>query len=818
MSLRLKLLLASVLIQLAMLALLISNGVQLLQRELLRQGTLRITEFEALADASLAAPLSQRDYATLQQTLDQIVTSDAIKYLVLLDHRGTSIASSRWPAQRPLPPVDGPLDRFDLERADHCLHAERALALAGQHLGTLRFGVSTEFLLEARRQMLRENLPIAAGVVAATIALLGAIGWLLTRQLTALQAASHRIGKGDYDVHVPIVAHDDVGRLSQSFNAMASAIKQRIGELEVSKQLQLQHLQAVHAVQGRMASLLEAMDTGILFLDANERVLYANGAFARVWRLPVDTDVTGQPLAELLDRLRPMLAAHGHARRDLLRPIVAGDPSDLVELRTIDDRLIVQRQHLIRDERGAVTGRLAIHDDATTERRNLVRAQLADRDALTDLLNRRGMHEALITAVGESDHNAGSAALFFLDLDDFKTVNDTFGHRSGDELLRAVAKALSSELRRGELVARIGGDEFAVLCPGVDATTGTVIAPRLVQAVSQLALELGGHELRVGCSVGFAVYPDHAANAEDLLVCADHAMYQAKRGGKNGWALYEEDGRRRDAESTHMRWNTRIARAIDEGRFVLQFQAVHRAADHSLAHHEALVRMPMEEDPKALIAPGEFVPYAERSGKVRQIDRWVLGACVAQLAQMPATARIAANLSARSIDDPEIVAYIEQLLRRHGVEPRRLMIELTETATIADPRTAGAMIGALRQLGCSVHLDDFGSGFASFAHLKLLQVDAIKIDGSYIRGLPHHEENRVLVAAMIAVARGLNMSTIAEHVEDEQTSLILRSMGVDLVQGHFFGRPGALYSPLHDDTTVVSLTQWRQSDHGRLPT
>lgn len=817
MSLRLKLLLASVLVQLAMLALLISNGVQLLQRELLHQGALRIAEFEALADASLVAPLSQRDYATLQQTLDQIVMSNAIKYLVLLDHRGTPIASSRWPVQRPLPPVDGPLDRLDLDRADHCLHAERTLALAGQHLGTLRFGVSTEFLLEARRQMLRENLPIAAGVVAATIALLCAIGWLLTRQLTALQSASQRIVKGDYDVQVPIVARDDLGHLSQSFNAMASAIKQRIGELEISKQLQLQHLQAVHAVQSRLASLLEAMDTGILFLDANERVLYANGAFARVWRLPGDTDVTGRPLADLLDLLRPALAAQGATWRDLLRPGVLGDTADLVELRTADDRLIVQRQYLIRDEHGAITGRLAIHDDATTERRNLVRAQLADRDALTDLLNRRGLHDALIAAVGDSDRQAGSAALFFLDLDDFKIINDTYGHRSGDELLRAVAKALASELRRGELVARIGGDEFAVLCPGVDTTTGAMIAPRLVQAVSQLTLELGGHELRVGCSVGYAVYPDHAANAEDLLVCADHAMYQAKRAGKNGWARYEEDGRRRDAETIHMRWNTRIARAIDEGRFVLQFQAVHRAADHSVAHHEALVRMPMEEDPRALIAPGEFVPYAERSGKVRQIDRWVLDACVSQLARLPAGMRIAANLSARSIDDPGIVGHIERLLRRHGVEPRQLLIELTESATMADPRTASSMIGALRQLGCSVHLDDFGSGFASFAHLKLLQVDAIKIDGAYIRGLPHHEENRVLVAAMIAVARGLNMTTIAEHVEDEQTSLILRSMGIDLVQGHYFGRPGALEPTLHDDRAVVSLTQWRQSDHGRLP-
>jgi diguanylate cyclase (GGDEF)-like protein len=814
-SLRLKLLLAAVAIELVMLALLISNAVTLLQSELRRQGELRMAQFIAVADASLSAPLAQRDYATLQQTLDQFRSGDSIKYLVLLDHRDQVVSASGWQRDRALPPPDAGFASIDLERADHCVHGTRRLEFAGQQLGTLRFGFSTDFLLAARREMLKENLPIAATVVVATAALLAAVGLLLTRQLTRLDSASRRISTGDYDVSVPIVTQDDIGHLSQSFNAMAAAIKQRVQALEHSERLQREHLEQARAEHERLVSLLEAMDSGIVFLDADDQVLYSNGAFARIWRLDADELAALRPVGAVAARLMPELAP-GDMRADLFRDALSPDGADVVELRTRDDRIIVQRQRRIFGDGGRVAGRLVIHDDATNERRNLLRAQLADRDALTDLLNRRGLHDALVASVAEADRTASSAALFFVDLDDFKYANDTFGHRTGDELLRAVAVALSAELRRGELVARIGGDEFAVLCPNTDVEAATAIAPRLVQAVARLRHDAGGHELRVGCSVGLAVYPDHAFNADDLIVCADTAMYQAKHAGKNGWALYQQDTRRLDAQSAHMRWNVRITRAIDEGRFRLEFQPIHRAADRSVSHHEALLRMPMDEQPALLIPPGEFVPYAERSGKIRQIDRWVLQACIDLLARRDESVSLAANLSARSIDDPTLPEFIERQLASRAIDPRRLCIELTEAATIADTRTAGAMIKALRKLGCRVHLDDFGSGFASFAHLKLLDVDAIKIDGTYIRGLAHNEESRVFVAAMIAVARGLNMATIAEHVEDEQTLQILRTMGVDMAQGHFFGRPGALPGETTHEATVVSITQWRHSDHSRL--
>ncbi|MBK9362482.1 MAG: bifunctional diguanylate cyclase/phosphodiesterase [Rubrivivax sp.] len=417
------------------------------------------------------------------------------------------------------------------------------------------------------------------------------------------------------------------------------------------------------------------------------------------------------------------------------------------------------------------------------------RNEAAEHDPLTGLLNRRGLHHALGAAVAEGGHRGRPLALLFVDLDDFKYANDTFGHGVGDDVLRRVAQALAAELQPGERVARIGGDEFALLCPGRDAAAAARLAPRLVQVMSRLPVDARGHELRLGCSVGVAVFPDDAPSADALMVCADLAMFDAKRVGKNGWAAYRHDAERTLSESAHLRWNARLTRAIDEQRFCLQFQAVHHADGAGVAHYEALLRLPDEGDDGTLVAPGEFVPHAERSGRIRPIDRWVLTACIRALALAPDGVRVAANLSARSISDRSLPGHVQALLAEHGVDGRRLLIELTETSTLDDPRAAGEMIARLRALGCSVHLDDFGAGFASFAHLKLLPVDGIKIDGSYVRGLAHQHENRALVSAMVAMARALGMTTVAEHVEDEPTLHALRALGVDLVQGFFFDHP-----------------------------
>lgn len=783
--LRRKLVAACVAVQLAATAALVLGSTRLLQRGLVEQAQAETRQLVALLDQAIAAPLAQRDYATLQQTLDLVRKDVSIRYLVLRDHRGTVIASSGWDLAQPLPARSPPGQEPD--PSEETLHLGAPVTLAGQALGHVDLGLSTERLRAARADFLRQSLLIGTLALVVSMGVLAAIAYAITRHLARLASASQRMAGGDFDVHIPVTTGDEIGSLGASFNTMAAALKQRIQALQQSERQQGRHLRAAQEEQSRLAALLGAMRSGILFVDGQGRVIYANLSFTRLWSLP--ELASGRPLGEVV----PLLLRQAEAgdARHLQALLLANGAEDGHgrELRTLDGRIIAQRMQPVGHGSGA-GGCIWFHDDITLERQTQQRAHQALHDPLTQLLNRRGFYEALQSAMARTTASQGELVLMFVDLDDFKHANDVAGHRKGDEILTAVAATLTGQMRRGELVARLGGDEFAVLCPATGATEAQSIATRLVEAVSGLRFAAGDQLLRIGCSVGIASFPADAQTEDDLVACADAAMYRAKDGGKNGWAVYQRDPQQVQAAQARVDWNARIHRALQHQHFVLHFQPVHRAADLRVMHHEALLRMVDELDPTRLISPAVFIPHAERSGKIRLIDRWVFEHCVAQLAREDGSVRIAANLSARSLEDPSFPGFLRDALQAHDVDPRRLHIELTETSAIGDPNAARQLIDALRALGCAVHLDDFGSGFNSFAHLKLLDVDTIKIDGAFIRDLAADASNQIFAASMIEVAHKLNKSVVAEHVEDAATLEILRRLGVDCVQGFHLGRPG----------------------------
>jgi diguanylate cyclase (GGDEF)-like protein len=593
---------------------------------------------------------------------------------------------------------------------------------------------------------------------------------------------------------------DEIGRLGASFNAMASALRQRMVALDQSQTQQRLHLATVREEQARLQSLLGAMRDGILFVDAAGRVIYANDAFSRIWAL--DGVAPGLPLRDIMPQLLQCSHPTSHAALRGMLDTGISEAAASLELHTLDSRIVAQRMQPV-DGAAGRSGCIWFHDDITLERQTEQRAHQAFHDPLTQLLNRRGLFDALHRALQLADAEKHPLTLMFIDLDDFKLVNDFGGHRAGDDVLQAVASALSNETRRGEVVARLGGDEFAVMCPELDCEDATSLAARLVKAVAAVRHVTPERTLSLGCSVGIATYPVDATGQDDLIACADTAMYQAKQSGKNGWARWRNDPARAQAETQRVDWNARMHHALQNQGLVLHFQPVFHAADMRLSHHEALLRMVDEQDAGRLISPGSFIGHAERSGKIVLIDRWVFEACIERLAQTRSAVRIAVNLSARSLEDGDFPSFLRDLLQRHDVDPRRLLIELTETSAISDPLLARQVIASLGALGCAVHLDDFGSGFSSFSQLKLLDADAIKIDGSFIRGLPADESNRLFVAAMIQIAHNLKMQTVAEHVEDAATLDILVSLGVDLVQGFHVGRPG----PLMVETEAAPLLQ-----------
>jgi diguanylate cyclase (GGDEF)-like protein len=786
-SLRGKLIAACLLVQLAVTALTALMSSRLLQETLTQRMKVQVAQIVSLLDQIIATPMAQRDYAAVQLALDLVRADGTVTYLVLRDHRNRIVGTSGWDPSTPLPPRDG--DGIDLDRPDSTLHVAMPVVVSGQTLGHLDIGLATVGLRTARSDFLRRSTwTLALALVASTL-LMALIAYAITRHLTRLAEASRRVAEGDLEVRVPADTGDEIGRLGASFNSMAIALKQRMGALEHSEAQQRQLLTTVREEQARLHSLLGAMRDGILFADATGHVIYANAAFARIWSL--DGVAPGLPLRDLVPGLLRQSKPGSQAPLRALLDAQADVEAVRVELHTLDGRILTQRMQPV----DGVEGRSAciwFYDDITLERQTEQRAEQASRDALTGLHNRRGLFDELESALQRAASETLPLTLMFIDLDDFKLVNDFGGHRAGDEVLQAVADALSAVVRLGEVVARLGGDEFAVMCPGLDAEDAGALAVRIVNAVGAVRYAGQDQALRIGCSVGIATYPLDAVARDDLIACADTAMYQAKQDGKNGWSRYRNDPARTHANTLRVDWNARIHRALQQQGLVLHFQPVFRVADMQLSHHEALLRMVNDQDVGHLIPPGSFIGHAERSGKIAQLDRWVFQSCVERLAATHPDVRIAANLSARSLEDGAFPGFLSDLLQRHNVDPRRLHIELTETSAIGDGLAARRMIATLGALGCAIHLDDFGSGFSSYAQLKLLDVDAVKIDGSFIRDLAVDTGNRIFVEAMTRIVHSMHKQVVAEHVEDAATLDILRDLGVDMVQGFHVGRPDPL--------------------------
>ena len=536
-ALRDKLIAICILVQVIVIAFVLWNSTRLLQRTLLAQATSHTRQVVALLDETIAVPLAQRDYAALQQAIDSARSDDAIDYLVLKDHLGKVVVASGWDMKKALPPRD--IDAIDLHRADTTLHTGAPVIIAGQQLGELCIGLSTLSLRAASSDFLTQGVAVAVAALLASAIFLAAFAYAITRHLATLAQATRRVADGDFDVSVSVNTDDEIGRLATVFNSMALALKQRVAALEQSKVQQRFHLDTARTGQARLTALLEAMQSGILFVDAAGEISYVNTAFSRIWS--ISEPLTGRSLSEVI----PILTAQtSPADATHLTAMLRRRSEDAMradgELHTLDGRLISQRMQVVRQGAQDI-GCIWFHYDITAERQTQQRAYQALHDPLTQLMNRRGLYESLQAAITRADDEQSSLALMFIDLDDFKRANDIGGHRTGDEVLIAIARIFSDQLRNGEIVARLGGDEFAVLCTGAGAAAATRTAAVLVAAVDALRFPAAGTTLRVGCSIGIARYPDDALTEDDLMARADAAMYRAKQRGKNTWALYEQE-------------------------------------------------------------------------------------------------------------------------------------------------------------------------------------------------------------------------------------------------------------------------------------
>lgn len=643
------------------------------------------------------------------------------------------------------------------------------------------------------------------------IALLPAM-WLLRRRvhqlvtvpLQRLTQAVDEFGQGNQPRPIAMRSEDELGRLAGAFDAMVAELVQQHGlQLAQARELQAEvderrrfmtHLEEERA---RLLALLGAMDLGILFVSAEDRVTYCNAAFLAMWSIPREVELVGGGTRDVLRVARSEMADPDGVLRRYEQASSRPDAPSHQEIVLRDGRIVLHYAYPVCDAQGRHIGRLWVQEDVTQARRSAQQlVYLAEHDALTGLYNRRRFEDELARLFG--DGAPAQLSLLFFDLDEFKYINDTFGHRAGDEVLNRVAIEARTLVPGEEALFRLGGDEFAVLMPEASLEEAQRLAEAIVRRVSQTPLSLHEQTVRLTTSLGIAHYPTHADNPEDLVAHADTAMYQAKQVGKGRWSVYSPGNDTGKLMVERLAWNDRMARALENNLLRLHFQGVYHAGSGGLAHLEALVRIEDEANPGRLIMPGQFIGHAEKGGKILEIDRWVVRRSIQLLAEHPRLPAIAVNLSGRSFDDPELPAYIAAELRRQQVAPRRLLVELTETSAVSDMCDAARFIAALRDTGCSICLDDFGTGFSSFAYLKNLRADVLKIDGMFIRDLPSERGNQAFVRAIIEVARGMGKLTVAEFVEDGTTLVMLREMGVDMVQGYFLDRPVADHPALRD--------------------
>jgi len=415
--------------------------------------------------------------------------------------------------------------------------------------------------------------------------------------------------------------------------------------------------------------------------------------------------------------------------------------------------------------------------------------KMATHDQLTGMSNRRYFEAEFVREITSAKRYGTQIALFYLDLDQFKIVNDTCGHEAGDQLLKLVSKSLQQVVRGTDILSRIGGDEFTLIMPNVGMQGIENVAKKINESLMAIDFWVEDKVYKISTSIGIAIYPQHGTDVDELLSNADLAMYQAKESGLGQYHIFSPEKDYQSRLSSRLFWKDIIESALQNDKFVVYYEPILDIQSDQISYYECLVRIKTEEG--RLLMPDEFITFAEELGLIGQIDRVVLKKVIKQhkiFNQQGKDFKLAMNLSARAFHDKQLFDDIKALIMGREVKPEQIVFEITETSAISNFSDAQDLIKKLKSLGCAFTLDDFGMGFSSFYYLKYLPVDYIKIDASFIRELDSNYEDKVFVRALIEVSQALGKKTMAEYVENEAVLEVLKEFGINYVQGCFVGQ------------------------------
>jgi diguanylate cyclase (GGDEF)-like protein len=541
----------------------------------------------------------------------------------------------------------------------------------------------------------------------------------------------------------------------------------------------LESSEALRKSNARFAAALQNMSQGLCMFDADHQILVANERYRQIYNLPEELVKPGTTYEQIVDYRR---SSGNYNGPDPAEYIAAQFRNSTDVEKLGNGRVVMILRHAMADGCWLTT-----HEDITERWRTETRvAYLAHHDALTGLANRPSLVEKIEDACSRYRWRGEEFNVLMIDLDRFKQVNDTFGHPSGDELLKQVAERLKDALQEADVLARLGGDEFAII--QFDDSKQTEAAEALAAKTIALIAEpfsIGGIDVGIGASIGIALAPDHGTHADELLKRADLALYHAKSSGRNRYAIFESALGQAAVEKHTL--ENELRRALARGEFEIHFQPIVDTKTLEMRGAETLIRWRHPE--RGLVPPDQFIPLAEESGTILQIGEWVLAAACREAVTWPSSVKVAVNLSAVQLRSSSLLDYVMCVLVESGLPPERLELEVTETALLEHGADCVALLRKLKNLGITVALDDFGTGYSSLNQLTMFPFDKIKIDKSFTRDMTTRADCAAIISAVLALAHSMDIETTAEGVETEDQLRILRMAGVSTIQGYLIQKP-----------------------------
>lgn len=671
-----------------------------------------------------------------------------------------------------------------------------------------------DFLAQERKKVL---VAIGITMLAFGFLLHWALQRILTRPFQHMVQTAKSITHGEMALRFEEKRTDEFGFLARFINKALDFVTLKQRELQEALEKVRESEASLLTEKTRIEVTLHSIGDAVITTDAQGNIQYLNPEAEKLTGRKFG-EACGKRVMEVLNLIdeeyrRPVESPVGACLRDgtavgtmehilLVRP--DGSEVDVVStaapIRGKDDGLLI----------GAV---LVLHDVSRARKLAKQLSYQASHDDLTGLFNRREFERRLAKVVDEVESGKSGQALCYMDLDQFKIVNDTCGHIAGDELLRQFTAILRERIRDTDTVARLGGDEFAILFERCDVEVARGIAEKLLNRVREFRFAWDDYAFDVGVSIGLVSIISSEQSVTDIMSAADVACYAAKEAGRNRVHVYNLEDDELKQRHGEMRWVSRLGKALDENRFCLYCQKIVPVAEPASGapHYELLIRL-LDEEGK-LIPPLAFIPAAERYNLMTSIDRWVVRKALETIAQNAFITRgwlFSINLSGQSLSEDNFLKFVVDAFDKTGISPEQICFEITETTAMLNLTRATRFIAVLKGMGCRFSLDDFGTGLSSFGYLKALKVDFLKIDGSFVRNIVSDSVNRAVVEAANQIGHAMGIQTVAEFVENDEILRLLRDIGVDFAQGYGVAKP----QPMEDLFSDINREIVRKSAEG----